>query len=162
MPKAIAVEVFTSFPGLDAIERTAKKRAITLKAVKAGAKLVQATAKARAPRRKRSGALRQSLGIKAVKGSRGKTLALAVIGARSKVVKRYKGKTIKPSKYAHLVEKGTKPHMVGKRRHPGAKAQPFLKPALDSNKVAAGRAMLDTLAAEIDKALKGAPKAKGK
>lgn len=141
MPKAIGVQVFTSFPGLDAIERTAKKRAVTLKAVKAGAKLVQQRAKANAARR--SGALRQSIGTKAVKGSRGKTLALAIVGARAKVVRQYKGRAVKPSKYAHLVERGTV----------RSAARPFLKPALDSQKTQISRAMLDTLAAEIAKAL---------
>jgi HK97 gp10 family phage protein len=170
MAKALGVQVFTSFPGLEAIERTAKKRAITQKAVKAGAKLVQRSAKSRAPRRKRSGALKQSLGIKAQKGSRGKTLAFAIIGARAKVVKMFKGKRTVPAYYAHLVEKGTKPHSLlsrkrsaGKklldfvtrkrRRHPGAKAQPFLRPALDSQRSAVSREMLDTLADEIARVL---------
>lgn len=180
MAKAIAVEVFTSLPGLDAIEKTARKRAVTLKAVKVGAKIVQQAAKTKAPKRKRSGALRQSIGIKAVKGTKGKTLALAVVGARSKVEKTFKGRKIKPSKYAHLVEKGTKPHSLLKRskskigkvaravavaagagkRHPGAKPKPFLRPALDQNKDAAGRAMLDALGAEIKRVIAGAPKGK--
>lgn len=137
MARAVGVQVFTSFPGLEAIERTAKRRAVTLKAVKAGAKLVQQRAKPAAARR--SGALRQSIGIKAQKGSRGKTLALAVIGARAKVEKQYRGKKVKPSKYAHLVEKGTK----------RSAAKPFLKPALDTQKDRISRAILDTLAAEI-------------
>ncbi|HEY1191937.1 MAG TPA: HK97-gp10 family putative phage morphogenesis protein [Gemmata sp.] len=141
MPRAIGVQVFTSFPGLEAIQRTAKKRAVTLKAVKAGAKLVQQRAKPNAP--KRSGALRQSIGIKSQKGSRGKTLALAVIGARSKVTKQVRGKTVRPAKYAHLVEKGTK----------RSAAKPFLKPALDSQRTQISRAMLGALAAEIAKVM---------
>lgn len=141
MGRAVGVQVFTSFPGLDAIERTARKRAVTLKAVKAGAKLVQQRAKPSAP--KRTGALRQSIGIKSQKGSRGKTLALAVIGARSKVAKTLRGKTVRPAKYAHLVERGT-------RR---SRANPFLKPALDSQKVQISRAILDALAAEIQRVL---------
>ena len=59
-------------------------------------------------------------------------------------------------KYAHLVELGTSPHAVGKGsklktrsksdkaelkqvglRHPGAKAQPFMRPAFDTQKFAA-------------------------
>lgn len=146
MARAVGVQVFTSFPGLEAIERTAKKRAITLKAVKAGAKLVQRGAKGSVSRR--SGALKQSLGIKSQKGTRGKTLALAIIGARAKVVKVFKGKTIKPAKYAHLVEKGTK----------HSRARPFLRPALDSQRAAISRVMLETLAVEIQKALAGAKK----
>lgn len=133
--------MFTSFPGLEAIERTARKRAIVLKAVKAGAKIVQRRAKPATP--KRSGALRQSIGIKTQKGSRGKTLAFAVIGARAKVSKVYRGKTVRPAKYAHLVERGTK----------RTAARPFLKPALDSQKSQISRAILDTLAAEIARVL---------
>ena len=139
--------------GLDAIASVAKQRAITLKAVKAGAKLVQAAAKSKAP--KRSGALRQSLGIKSKKGTRGKTLALAIVGARTKVQKMVKvrGRSSKvlavPSKYSHLVEKGTKPH----GGHPGAKAKPFLRPAFDATKDAAGAAGARVMIAEVEKAI---------
>lgn len=139
--KPIGVQVFSNFPGLDAIAKLAKQRAITLKAVKAGAKIVQRAAKANAPRR--SGALKQSIGIKAAKGTRGKTLAFVVIGARAKVEKVFRGRKVKPSKYSHLVEKG----------HKGVAARPFLKPALDSSRGAAERAMLDAMAEEISKAL---------
>jgi HK97 gp10 family phage protein len=170
MAGAVGVQVFTNLPGLEAIERTAKKRAITLKAVKAGAKLVQVGAKARVPKRKGSGALKQSLGIKSQKGTRGKTLALAVIGARSKVVKVFKGKTIKPAKYSHLVEKGTRAHSLTRKKrltdkvkvrgtvakdrgqHPGARPKPFLKPSLDTQRQAIGAVMLRVLGEEISKA----------
>ena len=170
MARALGVRVITDLPGLDAIEKTAKKRGVTLKAVKAGAKLVQTGAKSRVVRR--SGALKQALGIKPKKGTRGKTLAYAVVGARTKVVKVYKGKKTVPAYYAHLVEKGTKPHSLlrkaalGKlaraaairagfgRRHPGAKSQPFLKPALDTQQEAIGAAILRVLQAEILKAAK--------
>lgn len=142
--------------GLARLASPAKQRAITLKAVKAGAKVIPGAAKSLAPRR--SGALKQSLGIKAVRGTKGKTSALAVIGARKKVVKEIqrskksasKTKAV-PAFYAHLVEKGTRPHALGKgaklarkgkpqihtnqtgRQHPGAKAHPFLKPAWEGN-----------------------------
>lgn len=137
MGKTIGVQTFTNFPGLDAIEKTAKRRALTLKAVKAGAKLIQSAAKSNAPRR--SGALKQSIGIKAGKGTRGKTLAFAVIGSRAKVEKSWRGKKVKPSKYARLVEQGTRT----------AAAKPFLGPALDTNRSAAGAVMLQVLAVEI-------------
>ncbi|AMV23419.1 hypothetical protein VT84_03350 [Gemmata sp. SH-PL17] len=180
MARPIRAQVFTSFPGLQAIERTAKKRQITMKAVKAGAKPVQQSAKVRAPRRKKSGALKQSLGVKAKKGTRGQTLAFAVIGARRKVEKVYKGKKTIPAYYAHLVEKGTKPHSLRSRKrslfqkvrdyltkkrrwHPGAKAQPFLGPALDSQRNEVSKIMLETLGAEIRRVLsqQAIKKAKG-
>jgi HK97 gp10 family phage protein len=163
-----AVQVFTNFAGLDAIVKTAKKRTITQKAVKAGAKPVAAAAKAGA--RRESGALKQSIGIKAGKGKKGLTLAFAVIGARTKTEKVFKGRKRKPSHYAHLVEKGTKPHSLGKRarkgalhaakvklgigrKHPGAKAHPFLKPALDRNREAAGKIIMEVMGTEIAKEL---------
>jgi len=39
--------------------------------------------------------------------------------------------------YAHMVEYGTKPHWMPKRKwmHPGAKPKPFMRPAWDENKV---------------------------
>lgn len=161
--------------GLDAIESLAKQRAITLKAIKAGAKLVQAGAKARAPKRKGSGALKQSLGVKAVKGKRGKTLALAVIGARKKVSKMVKPprgtKLIKavPAFYAHLVEDGTKPHSIRKGsklarkgkpaagpqdlKHPGSKPRPFLRPAWSAVKDEALAAAAIAFGGELQKAI---------
>lgn len=158
---ALAAEVFTEWAGLERVERTAKKRQITKKAVKAGAKLVQQAAKARAPRRKGSGALRRSLGIKAEKGRGGKTLAYAVVGARRKVATRYKGRATVPANYAHLVERGTRPHAIpvgaggAARRHPGAKPKPFLRPALQGQRAAAYAIMLKTMAAEVAKVLAG-------
>lgn len=143
--------------GLAAIESLSKQRGISLKSVKAGAKVIQSAAKARAPKRKGSGALRQSIGIKGVKGTKGKTLAYAVIGARTKVSKMVRtgrgNKLVKavPAKYAHLVEKGTRP----RAGHPGSKPKPFLRPAFDSNKSRALDAAAEVfgreLQAEIEK-----------
>ena len=164
--------------GLAALSSLAKQRAATLKAVRAGAKIVQQAAKARAPRRKGKGGggLRQSIGIKAVKGSRGKSLALAVIGARKKVVRMIpRGKKMvksAPAFYAHLVESGTRPHAIRKGAalgrkggaakgqsggmHPGAKAQPFLGPAWESTRdraiAEAHRVLGDAIRAVLGKA----------
>lgn len=161
MPRRIATHVVTDLRGLEALQKLAQQRAAATKAVRAGAKIVQKAAKPRAPKRKGSGALRTSIGLKAQKGKRVKTLAFAVIGARTKVVRMFKGRMIKPSKYAHLVEKGTKAHTVGKRKHPGAKAKPFLAPALRSSEAAVSAEMMRVLQQEIAKALaKQALKAK--
>ena len=137
--------------GLAALKTAAQQRAVTLKGVKAGAKLVQAAAKARAP--KRSGALKQSLGIKSKKGTRGKTLAFAIVGARTKVRKMVKPargtkKVLAvPAKYSHLVEKGTKPH----GGHPGAKPNPFLRPGFDQVKGQAAAAGMQAMSVEIQR-----------
>ncbi len=169
-------EVVTGFAAIEAIGKAAKSRQLAVRIVKAGAKVVQASARAKAPRGK-TGLLKKAIGMKAVKGTRGKTLAFAVIGARSKVEGAKGGKTVKPSKYAHLVERGTKPHSLVKRakkadvagwaarekliaagggkKHPGATPKPFLGPALQSSKAAAGRAMERVAEQEIWKYASG-------
>jgi HK97 gp10 family phage protein len=169
----VSVEVSTDLSGLNAIQKTAKKRQITKKAVGAGARVIAKDVKKRAPRRKGSGALRVSIGTKSQKGRKGKTLAFAVIGARKKVVRVFKGRKTVPANYAHLVEKGTKPHSLLKRaksklgrlkrvvriaagagaRHPGTKPKPFLAPALEAKKAEAARVMMDVVAKEIAKEL---------
>ncbi len=178
---SVAVQVFTEFSGLDEIVKTSKKRAVALKAVKAGAKIVLARARSTAPKRKGSGALKFSLGIKAVKGTRGKTLSFAVVGARTKVERSYRGRTIKPSKYASLVERGTRAHSLGKgsrlararkkvlvaavvvagKKHPGARPRPYLKPSLDTQRQAISSAILRVLGEEILKVKSGKKDARG-
>lgn len=139
--------------GLAAIRGVARKRAITLKAVKAASRIVQPAAKAGAP--KESGAMAQSIGTKAVKGTRSKTGALAVIGARVKVRKLVKrgrgGKRVLavPAKYLHLVTGGTKPH----GSHPGSRPNPFMLSAFSATKGRALDAARSTLAAEIQKVI---------
>lgn len=71
---------------------------------------------------------------------------------------------IYPRNYAHLVEFGTRPHMAGKRAHPGAKPQPFMRPAFDESLPAALEAFRQRLVAEVFKrkyrsAVKAASKA---
>lgn len=53
---------------------------------------------------------------------------------------------------AHLVEFGTAPHMVGRKMHPGARAKPFMRPALDENADEAVKRFGERLGPEIDKA----------
>lgn len=166
--------------GIDHLLTLAKQRQIAAKAVKKGAKLIQSAAKAGAPRRKRSGTLRRSIGVKAVKGKG--TSAYAAVGARRKVEKMVsvgkRGRKVKtvPSKYAHLVEYGTRPHTLGKdskltrkdgsgeekqhgKRHPGAKAKPFLRPAFEATKDRAIEVAKEAMAEGVKEAL---AKAKGK
>jgi HK97 gp10 family phage protein len=84
--------------------------------------------------------------------------------------------TIYPKAYAHLVEYGAQPHYLGRgsqrsvkvkrgdkwvrqggssnesgRKHPGARAQPFIRPAYDTKKEAAVEAVTTTLRVEIAK-----------
>ena len=91
--------------------------------------------------------------------------------AGSATAKRFaKSQGRNPTKYAHLVEGGTKPHALGSgsrltlgrksytragpqsgRRHPGARAQPFLKPAMDANVGQAKEIIIATINAELAK-----------
>lgn len=90
----------------------------------------------------RHGDLKRSIGAKRITRSR-KQQATDVIGARSRK-RMLDGKPINPANYAHIVEFGSKPHAIfpkaggmlslpiGLRpyvRHPGAKPQPFMRPA---------------------------------
>lgn len=163
--------------GFEILKTASRQRAATMKAVKAAAKIVQPAAKSRAPRRKAKGGggLRQSIGIKAEKGRRGKSLAVAVIGARKKVMKMVRPprgrKLVKsvPAYYAHLVERGTAAHSIGigssrgrgnlgkatkhKVNHPGSRAQPFLGPAWAATSKEAIAAANAVMGAEIQKAI---------
>lgn len=114
-------------------------------ALRAGAKIVMSDAKSRA--RSVSGSLRDNLFIRT--------------GAKKgKVVATIKNKRF----YAKFVESGTKPHFIGVKgkslniggrfvgkiiNHPGAKAKPFFRPALESQTEAA----ISAIAAQIKKRL---------
>lgn len=175
MARPIRADVAVDTSGIREVAKLSQQRTATLKAVKAGGKLVVAAAKARAPRRpgRGGGGLRQAMGMKPVKGTRGKTLAYVVVGARKKVVKQVpvgtSGRTRKhvPAYIAHIVEGGAKAHPLNGGRHPGAKADPFLGPAYDATKAKAmaeaQRVLGDETQKLIDKAaVRAAKKAKGK
>lgn len=152
------------------------RRRIMRPAMRKAARIIVRDAKALAP--KETGLLKRSIGMRMrVSGKTGNILV--VIGPRhgfgAKVTRDPKGKLVSlhtrkrqsqyagaetvyrnPTKYAHLVEFGSAPHvqagklkrlgdrMVARVRHPGAPAKPFLRPALQRNK---GRAM-NTIRAE--------------
>ena len=122
---------------------------------------LQKQVKANAPRLKsnknksgRTGLLRKAIAVKAKKFGRGnKKKILGLVGPKfSTSITLKNGLKIEPFRYAHLVERGAAPHKVSPRgkekrksfvgpimpgrfkswMHPGAKAKPFMKPALDS------------------------------
>lgn len=139
--------------GIKGLVTEAQSRAITLKAVRAGVKVLLPVAKAGAPRRVGSGALKQSQGTKAVKGRKGRTGSYALQGAKAKTQKIVKGKVVKPGKYDHLVQGGTKPHMVGKKKHPGARPNPYRKRAYETVKGAIGETVATVMAVEAQKVI---------
>ena len=112
------------------------KRAPSM-AVRAGSKPIIKSIRNRAPRQ--TGSLRKSIGVK-VKNYRPSSAVTAIIGARSKSYQTAEGKR-NPSLYSHLAEFGTAPHRLGSqkkiitrrgKKHPGAKAQPFMRPGWDA------------------------------
>lgn len=170
----------TDFAGAKALISEAKARNITLKGAKAGGKLLVPPARAAAPKRKRSGALKQSQGMIAKKGRKGSTISFAVQGAKKKTVKMVKlpgyrtPQKVVPAFYDHLVQLGTKPHSLKKgaklsrnrigrfiqrqigsqnRSHPGAKANPYRKQAWERVKYTAGQAAVKAMGEELTKIL---------
>jgi HK97 gp10 family phage protein len=127
--------------------------------------------------------LKKALGTK-VKVYKGGAGAVGLVGIRKdkkgkpvkhkrKVGTNSKGEDVyrDPVKYAHMVEFGTKPHTVAKgdmlarkgrkhrerqigKKHPGAKPQPFLRPALDKNKGQVKATMVRVLKTALDEVRK--------
>lgn len=95
---------------------------------------------------KDTGKLRKAIGIKtSVNLKYG--IARFIVGPR----KKQEGQ---PSRYAHLIENGTKPHTIktprGKKvQHPGTKAQPWLKPSYQGVKEKVNKAIKETLEAAV-------------
>jgi len=153
MPRGVAVLKFVGGRELDrALERfpLEVQRTLLRRAVVRASQPAIATAKALVP--KRFGLLIEAIGLKS-KFYRNTGTAVTVIGARggdkfTYVRQGQAGESVeKPSKYAHLVEFGTKPHKqkvlpvltshgivrIKGGMHPGAKPKPFLAPAFESN-----------------------------
>lgn len=155
----VGTRVVIDTKGIREVVSEAQTRGITLKGVRAGIKILLPVAKAGAPKRPGSGALKQAQGTKAVRGRKGKTGSYAIQGAKTKVQKTVKVKGTNkpriaiPAKYDHLVQGGTKPHMVGKRKHPGAKPNPYRKRAYEATKSEIGDVVAKTMAQETQKVI---------
>lgn len=121
-------EIKVDLSPLEGLSRTLVGK-ILRKATREAAKIVKEAVKAGADAAKLYGFLAKSISVK-IKTYKG--TAVAVVGPRSKFVKtqgtytrgKRKGepKVVRPSYYAHLVERGSK----------RSRAHPFLKPALDN------------------------------
>ena len=124
------------------------QRKVLRAAVTAAATPVSKAAKANAA--KESGLLKKSLGRKIVTNKKRQSVT-AIVGPRRGVSAQYKGKLRKPSRYAHLVEKGFI-DQAGNFHPP----QPFLAPAMETTKAQALDAMGSKLAAGVVReAMKG-------
>lgn len=172
--------------GLDDVMKTLAKlkqstrTKILRKAVTQGAKPILKDARSKAP--VESGLLKKSLGTKIKTYPSG--VVVAVIGPRmefktdpktskrKQVYKRTGKAKLKrferrqPAYYAHLVEKGTKPHSLGKGsstrkktqvqgpQHPGTKAVKFMRRALDSQQASVRVIMRKVIRQELEKEAK--------
>ena len=146
------------------------------KGVTAASKVLLAAARAGVPEDTKS--LKKALG-RVVRGYQGGANVAALVGARRdapgkpakfrRVVVRAGSKrqtVANPANYVLLVEKGTKPHALGKgsrrvarrpggktiqtgRVHPGAAANPFLKRAMDASRAECGRLTSAAVAAAV-------------
>lgn len=135
---------------------------IRTKAVRIGAKPIWMAARAKCP--KRHGQLKRSMGA-VYRTYRRSSTRVAVIGARSGFKTTINGRLVDPRKYLHLMEYGTAPHQqhgkfwipflgfVSGIRHPGAKAQPFIRPAYDSQAETAASLVMKEMWAGVERAL---------
>lgn len=150
---------------------------VVRRGLRAGAVVVQDEARERAPVRKRrdgtkakgAGTLRRSIRAETRGVFRDSSGVPVQHRAVVMIAKRTKGP--RPRRYAHLVERGTKPHWVGygarsqrrrgntvslaqvgksRRWHPGAKAQPFMGPAFSARRLDAARVMVRVIREQTD------------
>lgn len=130
-------------------------RRVVAQASRKSMKIVISEARSNARAIKETGALAKSLGVKQ-KTYRRSGVQITIVGPRKgfktsvATKNEVTGKMVivnrDPQWYAHLVEFGTAPHDLGDgsngrkgistggQRHPGAKAKPFLRPAMDNNR----------------------------
>jgi HK97 gp10 family phage protein len=119
------------------------QRSVLRSAVSVASTPISRAAKANAPRE--SGLLKKSLGKKVVTNKEKQSVS-AIIGPRRNVSGMHKGKLRKPSRYAHLVEKGFID--AAGRFHP---PQAFLQPAYDQTQAQVLGVMRDKLATGVAK-----------
>ncbi len=131
-----------AFHKLDGVKTAMRSRILKL-AVGDGMRVILGAAKSAAPQD--SGLLRRSLGQK-VKGYRDSGIVVGIVGPRTgfkESVTTKRGRTVyrNATKYAHLVELGTK----------RMQARPFLGPAWSGSSRAAAVAIADRIALEVAK-----------
>lgn len=128
------------------VEKTQNK--VITKAVRETMKPVLADARTKIPGGG-TGMLKKATKLK-VKGYRRNGIVVGIVGI-SRMSKEINGENVTPSKYAHLVEYGTKAHgpkkkkimsngkMVFGKKVKGTSARPFIRPAFDNNKAGMNR-----------------------
>ena len=138
---------------LSALGKPATANKVTRKGVTQAAKYVykqmrQVVAKGKGPK---PGSLRRSIGQK-VKTYRGANTTVAIIGPRTKFLDAYSsGQSVnikRPSKYAHIVERG-------RRRRGVVAPRPFVKPTLQRTSTRAGLIAAKGIMVALAKEMKG-------
>jgi HK97 gp10 family phage protein len=143
---------------LDQLPRKMRRR-ILKRAMEAASKPMLSAIKQSAKSVRRFGYLAQSIGKKtlAVKRGGGERLRV-IIGPKADFVRVKDGRKEWPAKYAHLVERGTKPHMVQQRnriwQHPGTPPRWFMAHAYRATKAQSAEIAHTILKAEIVKEFK--------
>jgi len=123
----------------------AAERRVLVKSVRAASAYVLDLAKKKAPRG--TGAKRNRAG-KSI-GHMADSLIVVSKKTRAGQIKDVIGSATH-GPLLHLVEFGTAPHAQKRGQHPGPRAQPFLRPAIDEG----GEKAMDAFAAEMDAGLK--------
>lgn len=145
---------------LEALDKSFARRIIR-KGVRKGIQIGAKMAKPYAP--KKSGTLRKSIGSKVSK-AKGGTRVAGVVGARYGFEKNGQD----PTKYQHLVNRGTKPHSIAPKTkkvmafraggrtlfsqtstHPGTRPNAFLTRAYNASRSAVQSTVMNTIRAEI-------------
>lgn len=136
----MAVDKVVEIKGLDEIDRRLKalpeklRRRAIRQALKDGTELVRAEAEKRVKRSKYAPHLYDNIASKISVTAK---QAHGIVGISNKVA------------HGHLLEFGTKPHMVGEVKHPGGEKHPFMRPAYDSH----GDAAVEQITSDLAKAV---------
>lgn len=110
--------------------------------------------------------LRKAMGYKVLRNRSGQIKSAGIVGARN-----MPRNGVNPAKYAHLVDEGTKPHVINPKRarrlafhsggrlrvvpgvrHPGSRAQHFMRRILSSGQSGMSSAFTNRVEVELHKA----------
>lgn len=151
-------------------------RNVTFNGLRAGGRVIASAAKAnlRSNGSVDTGALAEAIKVETRKRSR-KGSAVVAVGIENKASQRSrkgadKSMKVNPSKYAHLVEFGTEPHVIQPKKrkrlafqgndglvvtsaiqHPGTVAKPFMRPAVDQYGKTAASKITETMARGVER-----------
>jgi HK97 gp10 family phage protein len=148
-------EMEIKITGLDEIEKRLQqlpeklRRKAIRQALKDGTEIVRAEAAMKAPRRRPG---RGWMGfVERDDGPHLRDNITSKVSVTNKGATGRVGVDYKKVKHGHLVEFGTKPHRIGKLHHPGARKQPFMRPAFDGKGDEAVNTIITQLAQAVER-----------